>query len=247
MIGVVDDMRYRTLAESTQPLAYLPLAQRFVSPVFIHARSPLGAESTLQHLRQVVADLDPRVPLSDVTTLSERVDEALDRWRAPAWLAGLLAAVTLVLTMAGLHGVLMMVVGQRTRELAIRVALGARQRTIMGRPGGTVQVGQRALLHDVSDRWTFEDGVVKDGMHIRPAVEVTCPHIEERPRPGEHGDPAGVSLPRRRAVGHRQQFCSASRRTTEKASGVTTPCAASAAPSRLNSSPVKNRSRPRSR
>ena len=127
VIGVVDDMRYRTLAESTQPLAYLPLAQRFVSPVFIHARSPLGAESTLQHLRQVVADLDPRVPLSDVTTLSERVDEALDRWRAPAWLAGLLAAVTLVLTMAGLHGVLMMVIGQRTRELAIRVALGARQ------------------------------------------------------------------------------------------------------------------------
>ena len=42
VIGVVDDMRYRTLAESTQPLAYLPLAQRFMSPVFIHARSPLG-------------------------------------------------------------------------------------------------------------------------------------------------------------------------------------------------------------
>ena len=124
VIGVVDDMRYRTLAESTRSLAYLPLAQRFVSPVFIHARSPLGVESTLQHLRQVVADLDPGVPLSDVTMLSERVDEALDRWRAPAWLAGLLAAVTLVLTMAGLHGVLMMVVGQRTREL---VALGARR------------------------------------------------------------------------------------------------------------------------
>ena len=126
-IGVVDDMRYRRLTESPQPIAYLALAQRFMSPVFIHARSPLGAESTLQHLRQVVADLDPRAPLSDVTTLGDRVDEALDRWRAPAWLAGLLAAVTLVLTMAGLHGVLMMVVGQRTRELAIRVALGARE------------------------------------------------------------------------------------------------------------------------
>jgi predicted permease len=127
VIGVVDDMRYRRLTESPQPIAYLPLAQRFMSPVFIHARSRLGAESTLQHLRQVVADLDPEAPLSDVSTLRDRVDEALDRWRAPAWLAGLLAAVTLVLTMAGLHGVLMMVVGQRTRELAIRVALGARE------------------------------------------------------------------------------------------------------------------------
>ncbi len=81
-------------------------------------------------MRRALADLDPAVPLSGVSTLSERVEEALDRWRAPAVLAGLLALVTLVLTMAGLYGILMLAVGQRTRELAIRVALGARETSV---------------------------------------------------------------------------------------------------------------------
>ena len=65
-----------------------------------------------------------------MSTLRARVDEALDRWRAPALLAGLLALVTLVLTMGGLYAVLTMAVGQRTRELAIRVALGAREASV---------------------------------------------------------------------------------------------------------------------
>ena len=128
--GVVDDVRYRALAEPTRPLAYLPLAQRFYSRAFLHARSPAAAGVTLQHVRRVLAGLDPGVPLSGAGTLSDKVDEALDRWRAPALLAGLLALVTLVLTMGGLYAVLTMVVGQRTRELAIRVALGAREASV---------------------------------------------------------------------------------------------------------------------
>ena len=126
VIGVVDDVRYYALAEQTRPLAYLPLAQRFFPEAFLHARSPADAGVTLQHVRRVLADLDPGVPLSGAGTLRAKVDEALARWRAPALLAGLLALVTLVLTMGGLYAVLTMAVGQRTRELAIRVALGAR-------------------------------------------------------------------------------------------------------------------------
>ena len=131
VIGVVDDVRYRALAEPTRPLAYLPLAQqRFYSRAFLHARSPAAAGVTLQHVRRVLAGVDPGVPLSGAGTLSDKVDDALDRWRAPALLAGLLALVTLVLTMGGLYAVLTMVVGQRTRELAIRVALGAREASV---------------------------------------------------------------------------------------------------------------------
>ena len=127
VIGVVDDVRYHALAEATRPLAYLPLAQRFFPRAFLHARSGADAGPTLGHVRRVLADLDPEVPLSGAGTLRDRVDEALARWRAPALLAGLLALVTLVLTMGGLYAVLTMAVGQRTRELAIRVALGARE------------------------------------------------------------------------------------------------------------------------
>ena len=130
VVGVVDVVRYNTLAEPARPLAYLPLAQRFFPRAFIHARSPADAGVTLQHVRRVLADLDPAVPLSGESTLGDRVEEALDRWRAPAMLAGILAVVTLVLTMGGLYGVLMLAVGQRTSELAIRVALGAREASV---------------------------------------------------------------------------------------------------------------------
>ena len=130
VIGVVDDVRYYALAESTRPLAYLPLAQRFSPRAFLHVRSPAAAGVTLEHVRRVLADLDPDVPLSGAGTLSDKVDEALARWRAPALLAGLLALVTLALTMGGLYAVLTMAVGQRTRELAIRVAIGAREASL---------------------------------------------------------------------------------------------------------------------
>ncbi len=130
VIGVVDDVRYYRLAEPTRPLAYLPLAQRFFPEAFLHARSHADAGVILQHVRRVLADLDPGVPLSGAGTLRAKVDEALARWRAPALLAGLLALVTLVLTMGGLYAVLTMAVGQRTRELAIRAALGAREASL---------------------------------------------------------------------------------------------------------------------
>ena len=130
VVGVVDDMRYRTLTEPAQPLAYLPLAQRVFSPAFLYARSSADPAITLRHLHQVTAALDPGVPLSDIHALSDRVDDALNRWRAPAQLAGILALVTLALTMGGLYGVVTLAVSQRTRELALRVALGARETAV---------------------------------------------------------------------------------------------------------------------
>ena len=105
------------------------IAALTVPEAFLHARSLADAGTTLQHVRRVLAELDPGVPLSRAG-LRDRVDEGLARWRAPAFLAGLLALVTLVLTMGGLYAVLTMAVGQRTRELAIRVALGAREASL---------------------------------------------------------------------------------------------------------------------
>ena len=87
VIGVVDDVRYYALAERTRPLAYLPLAQRFFPQAFLHARSPADAGVTLQHVRGVLADLDPGAPLSSVSTLRCRVNEALSTagGRRPCW------------------------------------------------------------------------------------------------------------------------------------------------------------------
>ncbi|MCY4026045.1 MAG: ABC transporter permease [Acidobacteria bacterium] len=125
VVGVVDDTRYASLTEGPVPLAYLPLAQRFFPTTFVHVRSATGTPTTLPHLRRLVAGLDPGAPLSDAGLLHEQVDAALDRWRTPARLAGLIALATLVLTMCGLYGVVSLAVRQRTRELAVRAALGA--------------------------------------------------------------------------------------------------------------------------
>ena len=70
VIGVVDDVRYYGLAEAARPLAYLPLAQRFFPQAFLHARSPADTGVTLQHVRQVLADLDPGAPLRASSTVS---------------------------------------------------------------------------------------------------------------------------------------------------------------------------------
>ena len=124
-MGVVDDTRYGSLTERELPLAYLPQAQRFFPTTFIHVRSAAGTAITLPHLRRLVAGLDPSAPLSDAGFLHERIEAALDRWRTPARLAGLIALATLVLTMCGLYGVVSLAVRQRTSELAVRAALGA--------------------------------------------------------------------------------------------------------------------------
>ncbi len=150
VVGVVADMRYGSLTERELPLAYLPLAQRFFPTAFIHVRSATGTAITLPHLRRMVTQLDPGASLTDVRSLRDRVDDALDRWRAPAQLAGLIALVTLVLTMCGLYGVVSLSVRQRTRELAVRTALGADaqsvRRDVLARGLRLVAVGALAGL-----------------------------------------------------------------------------------------------------
>ena len=126
VVGVVDDTRYGSLTEPARSAGLpAPGAALTCPTTFIHVRSATGIPITLPHLRRVVADLDPRAPLSDVRSLRARVDAALDRWRGPALLGGLLAVATLGLTMCGLYGVVSLSVRQRTRELAVRAALGA--------------------------------------------------------------------------------------------------------------------------
>ena len=75
--------------------------------------------------RARIASIDPHLPMTDVQTLDERVAGSLSEHRARATLAGLYASAALLLVILGLYGTLESVVGQRTRELVIRMALGA--------------------------------------------------------------------------------------------------------------------------
>jgi predicted permease len=126
VIGVVDDMRYGALTEPIQPLVYLPLAQQFMPWVFVHVRTTIdNPEMALSTLRSAVADLDPRIGLGEARTLQDDVNRSLAEWRGPASLSSLLAIVIVLLTMNGLYAALASSVSQRTKEMAVRRALGA--------------------------------------------------------------------------------------------------------------------------
>ena len=126
MVGVVGDVRYRTLTDPAQPLVYLPLGQRYQPWVYAHVQTAFDdPRLALSTLRVVVADLDPQIGIGSPRTLEEDVARSLEEWRGPASLSGLLALVTLLVTVGGLYATLANSVSQRTKEMAIRRALGA--------------------------------------------------------------------------------------------------------------------------
>lgn len=147
VVGVVEDARHRSrLADPFGPQldVYYAFRQRTPRRLTLAARLAPGADpgSVVSGLRAVVADLDPALPAWDVTTMEERMrrEEARTRLTTFVVLAyGLLAAV---LASLGIYGVLAQGVRDRTREIGVRLALGADTRAVMAAVAGT---GIRAL------------------------------------------------------------------------------------------------------
>jgi ABC-type antimicrobial peptide transport system permease subunit len=175
VVGVAHDGKYRTLGEDPRPFLFVPLLQDYDGSATLIVRTAESPATVAAALPPRLATLEARVPVFDVKTMDEHLRFALLPARLAASVLGLFGVVALLLAGLGLYGVMSYLVSQRSREMGIRIALGARpgdvvrlvvgqgmRLTVLGAVGGLVAAfGLTRLvsgfLYGISptDPWTF--------------------------------------------------------------------------------------------
>lgn len=180
IIGVVADTKYRGLVANPtrDPDIFSPFEQTPRGSFTVIVRSTSDSGAAAAGLRQIIAGLDPDVPAFSVTTIEERIRRSSANQRFSAQLMGGFAVVAVALAALGLYGVVSFSVGQRTQEIGVRMALGAKPwdiaRMVFASTGRVIVAGLavgvavalvlarfvEGLLYDVSPRDPLTYGAV---------------------------------------------------------------------------------------
>jgi ABC-type antimicrobial peptide transport system permease subunit len=131
VVGVARDGKYRTLGEQARPFVYRPINQQGNPDLTLLARVAGDPRPVFTALREGAREIDSKVPVMQLQSLEEKISVSLLLPRAGASLFGMLGMLGLVLAAVGLYGVIAYTTSQRTHEIGIRMALGAKPREIL--------------------------------------------------------------------------------------------------------------------
>lgn len=131
IVGVVKNERFRGLGEEVPPALYPPFAQAPFTEFFLLVRSRERPDWVVGVVRETIRDLDRELAFGDVATLAERLSRSVAAPRFTTSLLSVFASLALGLAFVGTYGVMSQTVGERTRELGVRLSLGARPRDVV--------------------------------------------------------------------------------------------------------------------
>ena len=174
IVGVVGDIRQESLVDDLRPEIFLPYRQFPINSMTLMARSDADPAKLTAAIRAQVLSVDPSQPISNVKTLDEHISDSIAQPRLTMVLLGIFAALALVLATVGVYGVMSYSVAQRTREIGIRMALGAGKGDVL-----RLVIGQAALMLIVGA------GIGLAGVGRAHAVHGELAFRSERDRPAD--------------------------------------------------------------